>query len=124
MAKKINSSISPVGVVYAGLILVCIGVLMPIAGLGFVVARWIFAAGALMSLIGRFMNQYDGKSLRIKRLYRIEMWSSVFFCVAAFFMFYRGAGPTDWLAFTIAGGLILVYTSIMIPRVAKKEMKR
>lgn len=124
MAKKINSSISPVGVVYAGLILVCIGVLMPIAGLGFVVARWIFAAGALMSLIGRFMNRYDGKSLRIKRLYRIEMWSSVFFCVAAFFMFYRGAGPTDWLAFTIAGGLILVYTSIMIPRVAKKEMKR
>lgn len=123
MAKKINSSISPLGVVYAGLILVCIGVLMPIAGLGFVVARWIFAAGALMSLIGRFMNQYHGKSLRIKRLYRIEMWSSIFFCVAAFFMFYRGAGPTDWLAFTIAGGLILVYTSIMIPRIAKKEMK-
>lgn len=120
---KNNSSISPLGVVYAGLILLCIGVLMPIAGLGYVVARWIFAAGALISLIGRFMNRYEGKSLRIKRLYRIEMWSSIFFCVAAFFMFYRGAGPTDWLAFTIAGGLILVYTSIMIPRVAKKEMK-
>ncbi len=124
MAKKINSSVSAIGVVYAGLILLCIGVLMPIAGLGYVVARWIFAAGALISLIGRFMNQYDGKSLRLKRLYRIEMWSSIFFCVAAFFMFYRGAGPTDWLAFTIAGGAILVYTSIMIPRVAKKEMKR
>lgn len=45
-----------------------------------------------------------GASLRLRRLYRLETWCAIFFCVATFFMFYEKAGQMDWLAFTLAGG--------------------
>ena len=38
-------------------------------------------------------------------------------------MFYEAAGPRDWIAFTLAGGAIQIYTSIMIPRTIAKENK-
>lgn len=105
----------------AGLILIAIGVLMPILGIGVPAFKWVYGAGAVVSLIGRIMTPYKGDILRVKRLHRIEAWSSIFFCVATFFMFYPGAGASDWLAFTLAGGCILLYTSIMIPRAAKSS---
>ena len=54
--------------------------------------------------------------LRLKRLRRIELWSAIMFAVAAVFMFLRNVGPTDWIAFTLAGGALTCYTSIMIPK--------
>lgn len=107
----------------AGMILIAAGVLMPLLGYSIEVYRWIFSAGALITLIGRIFNRYNGESLRVKRLYRIEVWSSIFFCVAAFFMFYPYGAGRDWFAFILAGGIILVYTSIMIPRTLAKEGK-
>ncbi len=111
-------------IVNSGLLLVAVGTLLPMFGTGQSVYRWIYGAGALISLLGRFGTQYGGPELRLRRLSRIEMWASVFFCVAAFFMFYPGAGGRDWLAFTIAGGAILIYTSIMIPRESASRSKR
>lgn len=111
-------------IITAGMILIAAGVLMPLLGYSIEVYRWIFSAGALITLIGRIMNRYDGDVLRVKRLYRIEAWSSIFFCVAAFFMFYPYGAGRDWFAFILAGGLILVYTSIMIPRTLAKEHKQ
>ncbi len=108
-------------IVNVGLLLVVAGIVLPMFGIPQSTYRWIYAAGALISLLGRFGTQYTGPVLRLRRLTRIEMWSSVFFCVAAFFMFYPGAGGSDWLAFTIAGGAILIYTSIMIPRESAKK---
>lgn len=105
----------------AGMLLIAAGVLMPLLGYSIEVYRWIFSAGALITLIGRIMNRYDGNVLRVKRLYRIEVWSSIFFCAAAFFMFYPYGAGRDWFAFILAGGLILVYTSIMIPRELAKD---
>lgn len=108
-------------IVNVGLLMVVAGILLPMFGIRQSTYRWIYAAGALISLLGRFGTQYTGPVLRLRRLTRIEMWSSIFFCVAAFFMFYPGAGGSDWLAFTIAGGAILIYTSIMIPRESAKK---
>lgn len=107
-----------------GMVLIAVGVLMPLLGYSIEVYRWIFSAGALITLVGRVMNRYDGKSLRVRRLYRIEVWSSIFFCVAAFFMFYPHGAGRDWFAFILAGGIILAYTSIMIPRTIAKERKQ
>lgn len=110
-------------IVNVGLLLVVVGILLPMFGVSQLTYRWIYAAGALISLLGRFGTQYGGPELRLRRLTRIEMWASVFFCVAAFFMFYPGAQGSDWLAFTIAGGAILIYTSIMIPRETSKSRR-
>ncbi len=62
---------------------------------------------------------YRGSEVRLKRLYRMEAWSSVMFCAGAFFLFY-GTAPRDWIAFTLAGGLIIVFTSWRIPREINK----
>lgn len=87
--------------------------------------KFIYSAGALVLLIARIMTSYNGKNARIKRLVRLETWSSAMFCVAAFFLFYNKEESTrDWIAFTLAGGALLTYTSIMIPIALRREMKK
>lgn len=109
-----------------GLLLIVAAAVIPVFHMGQMLpaARWLYAGGALMNLAGRLLTPYTGKSIRIKRLHRIEAWSALFFCVAAFFMFYQPDNSRDWLAFTLAGGAILVYTSFMIPYAIKKEIAR
>ena len=106
------------------MLLIVAGTVRPLFNTGGILFKYIYATGALLLLIGRLFTPYKGDDLRIKRLYRIETWSAIFFCVAVFFMFYEGAGRTDWLAFTLAGGIIQIYTSIMIPRAIAKAAQK
>lgn len=105
----------------AGLLFIAVGILLPLLSIDLSISRWFYTAGALMALTGRLMTPYRGDSLRVKRLHRIQAWSAIFFCVGAFFMFYPGAGASDWLAFTLAGAAIVIYSSIMIPIAQRKE---
>jgi hypothetical protein len=94
--------------------------------------KYIYSAGALCFLVGKLFTPYTGKHPRIKRLYRIESWSAVFFCVAAAFLYFIepnqpnswGLSNRDVWAFTLAGGALLIFTSIAIPRVVRKELKK
>lgn len=109
----------------AGMLLIVAGTMMPIFNLEGdyftgTIYKYVYSAGALLLIVSRLFSSYKGKNDRLRRLYRIESWSAIFFCVAAFFMFY-GDAARDWLAFTLAGGAIQIYTSIMIPYVAKKS---
>ncbi len=103
------------------MLLIVAGTLLPLFNAGGDLFKYIYGAGAALLLVGRMLNPYKGDNLRVKRLYRIEAWSAIFFCAAVFFMFYEEAGPTDWIAFTLAGGVLQIYTSIMIPRTLAKE---
>ena len=106
----------------AGLLLIAVGTLLPLLRVVSPVTRVLYSAGAVILLVSRIIRpSYKGKSLRVKRLMRIEFWSAIIFCAGAFFLWYPGAGPMDWLAFTIAGGFLEAYTSIMIPRTRAKE---
>ncbi|MCC8038797.1 MAG: YtxH domain-containing protein [Bacteroidales bacterium] len=87
------------------------------------VARWLMAGAAVAVLVGRFLSPYTGKVLRVKRLRRTELWVGAFFGVAAFFMFYQPQDARDWLAFTLAGGFLQAYTSLMLPRAMRQAMK-
>ncbi len=106
-----------------GMLLIAAAIVVPIfAGIAAPVYRWLYAAGALILLIGRVTSRYKGDNLRLRRLYRIETWSALFFCVAAIFLFYPpGNNLRDVLAFTLAGGIIQIYTSIMIPKQQKSQ---
>lgn len=106
-----------------GLLLIVAGTFMPLMG-STEVFRWIYGSGALVLLVSRICAPYTGEVPRIKRLYRIESWSALFFCVATFFMFYQPAIMRDWLAFTMAGGAVQIYASLMIPRTVAKEIKK
>lgn len=108
-----------------GLLVVVVATALPLLRLGGGAMKWIYAAGAVAVAVGRgFCRAPEGASLRLRRLYRLEMWAGIMFCVGAFFLFYQGAGRMDYMAFTLAGGVIEVYASLMIPRVAASDAKR
>lgn len=108
----------------AGLLLVMVATALPLTGNRGDAFRFIYCAGALMVLVGRLFNPCPSDSLRVRRLYRIEVWAGIIFCVGAFFLFYSSAGAMDWMAFTLAGGVIEAYASLMIPREVERERKK
>lgn len=109
--------LSPI-LLIVGLAAVAVGVLLPIMTRNFEgdAFRYVFAAGAGLTLLARlFQPAAPPKTpIRLKRLYRLESWSALLFCVAAFFSFYSAPIMRDWLAFTLAGAAIQVYCSIAI----------
>lgn len=107
-----------------GMLLIVAGTLMPLFGTSGGSFRWVYASGATILLISRIFAPYTGEVMRLKRLYRLESWSALFFCIATFFMFYQPGIMRDWLAFTMAGGAVQTYTSLMIPRTVAKENKK
>lgn len=113
-----------------GLLAIAVATLMPILnvwegpGAAGTWWKWLYAGGALLFLIGKLLSPYTGKELRLKRLARIESWSAIFFCVAAFFLFYNGNVSRDSWAFTLAGAAILVFTNIQIPRTIRKLTRK
>lgn len=109
----------------AGLILVLTAVAIPLfSHQMFLTTRWIFTAGAALTLAGRVIDRFfcshpADEPLRAKRLRRIELWAALMFVAGAVMMYLRNVGPTDWVAFTLAGGALTCYTSIMISRSSK-----
>lgn len=116
--EKLLSQLAPLG-----LLLIAAATVVPIfTGLrsDLVWYKYLYAAGALWLLVCRLFTPFRGEDTRLRRLHRIESWSAIFFCVGAGFMFWPGAAMRDWLAFTLAGAAIQIYTSIAIPaRMAK-----
>lgn len=104
-----------------GLLLIMAGACMPLVRLfarqACPTLTWLYAVGALLCLAGRIVTvRREMPTRRAKRLIRLELWAAVIFCAGAFFLFWPGAGATDWLAFTLAGGMIQGYVSMMLPR--------
>lgn len=119
-----QSSLPAIIAITLGLLLIVAGTFMPIFNfLQGTAYRYVYATGAATLLIARLFTPYTGRVMRVKRLSRIEAWSAIFFCVAAFFMFYEPRVARDWLAFTLAGGVIQIYTSIMIPRTMRRALE-
>lgn len=116
--KKILNLVSPVG-----LLMIAAAVVVPLLQHDFQQHSWykyLFAAGAVIMLVCRLFLPYTGTDMRLKRLFRIEAWAPVFFCVATFFLFWPQGQMRDWLAFTLAGGVIQIITSIAIPMRQRK----
>ena len=84
------------------------------------VCRWIAASGALIVMVARLFSKYTGPDVKLKRLVRIQSMSGLFFCAACAFLFFPGGSLRDFIAFTLAGAAIQIYTSIAIPRGFKK----
>lgn len=83
---------------------------------------YVYSAGAVVVVASRLVTPHTD-DFRLRRLYRLEMWIGIIFCVAAFFLFYPGASLRDWLAFTLAGACLQVYTSLAIPARRSKLSK-
>lgn len=102
-----------------GLLVIAAATLWPLFTGGFSqlpVMRWVFAAGALLMLVSRLFSPYRGSDMRLRRLVRMQAWSALFFVAAAVFLFIPGSAPRDWLALTMAGAVVQVIASLLIPR--------
>lgn len=110
-----------------GLIMVAAGIVMPVLtkDISNNTFRYVYAAGAGLTLIARLFGPTvpAGTPLKLKRLLHMESWSSIMYCVAAFFAFYAAPQVRDWLAFTLAGAAIQVYCSIAISLLQRKKKK-
>lgn len=108
-------------ITWVGMILILAGAALPLfTGPTGDLFKYLFSAGAVLNLAGRAFTTYTGNILRVKRLLRIEMWGSLFFCAAAYFMF-TDPDPKSWIVFILAGGAIMAYSSIMIPIVQRNH---
>ncbi len=97
-----------------GLLAIMTAALLPLLKVAADYNKYIYAGGALLLLIGKFIAPaLKDAPLRLRRLMRIEIWTALIFVAGAVFSFLPGS---DWIAFTLAGGLLTIYTSIMIPR--------
>lgn len=107
-------------VAVVGLLLVVAATILPLLKVSSDIYKWLYAGGAILVTAGKALKPSPSEKIRVKRLCRIEVWGGLMFVAGTFFMFYYPAGNTDWIAFTLAGGAIEVYASLMISRELKK----
>lgn len=97
---------------------------LPIFKINWPGAKYVFAAGAVATLVARMLMKHTSTNTRVKRLHRIENVSAMCYCVSAFFLFYPDADPGDWLGFLTAGAALQIYTAFTIDYLEKRDKKR
>lgn len=105
-----NSTLSLIGSL--GLLLIAVAVVIPILSGGFPdspLYKIIYTVGAVICFVSSlFIKTPKDAPVRDRRWARIEIWSGVFFCAGAFFLWFPGSSARDWLAFTLAGAVIRI----------------
>ena len=94
-------------------IAVIIGAAMPLFMLKMPWVPYIYAFGAAGMAVCRLTFRYKGKNFRLKRLYHIETFSSLFLVASSYFMFKE---DPDWIMLLTVAAVLQLYTSILIPR--------
>ncbi len=112
----------------AGLLAIFAGILLPLLDFRFFHGslwwwKYVYTAGAACFFIAKVFTPYTGIHPRVKRLYRIENASAVFFAAAALTLFIMPESTRDFYAFTLAGGALLIFTTIAIPSAVRKAMR-
>jgi len=121
MTQENQNTLSNV-LLLVGLLVMAVMALLPLLGHNQMWMRWAFAAGAALTLVAQVMNRYTGDSLRIKRLYRIQIASALLYCASALMM-WVDRGSNDWIAFMLSGAMVQIYSSWMIERLSARERR-
>lgn len=101
-----------------GLLALLVMAAMPLLGVHAEWTHWVYAAGAVLVLVARILEQPSEGSLRLRRLYRLLVVSALLYCASAAVVFwYRGT--SNWLAFLLAGAVMQLYASTMIAKVKR-----
>lgn len=81
-------------------------------------SSYVFAVGAAGMAVSRLSQRYEGASLRIKRLVRLQKMAPLFIIGASYFMF---KPHNQWVPLLLAAAFIELYTTLMIAYTEKKE---
>ncbi|MCM1029068.1 MAG: hypothetical protein NC342_05645 [Pseudoflavonifractor sp.] len=122
--KKSRSQVTLWGA-NTGMLLLLVAGALPLLRVGVpALWKWLYVAGAAITLVCRLFQPMDAPTLRARRLKKMELWSAIVWAVGVFFIFYPKAGPTDWLAFFLAGGVLEAYASLAMPAALRSKEKR
>jgi len=84
--------------------------------------RYMLAAGAVGTLIAQILIPSPSEELRIKRLSRMNVWSAIVYCVAAYCLFSSNFDmKRSWVAFLLAGAAIQIYATLMISKLCQQK---
>lgn len=110
-----------------GMILLLVTAVMPLIGMIFPWVKYVYAAGAVMTLAARIMERYRGNNLTLRRLYRIQTASALCYCASAAVLCIslgNYVSEKDWLAFLTAGAVLQIYSSLRIQSEEKKDAEK
>ncbi|MDI9603937.1 MAG: hypothetical protein QM305_01215 [Bacteroidota bacterium] len=83
-----------------------------------VVASWIMAVSVVAFTVVTVTTPYPGKSLRGRRLFNFQVIACLLMIVSAYLMFKQ---RNEWPLFMIIGAILLLYSTILMPKVLESE---
>lgn len=112
-----------------GNILLCVGMtvllagtLVPFFNYNWPWGKYVFAAGALCTLVAQIMIPAPGKEIRVRRLSHINVISAVLYCIAAYCPFSLDFSmQRSWVAFLLAGAVLQIYATLMLSKATGKN---
>lgn len=110
-----------------GMILLLVMAILPLFGIMQSWFKYIYAAGAVLTLIARFLDRYQGSNITLRRLYRIQTVSSICYCASAAILFStinNLVSEKDWLPFLMTGAVLQIYSSLRIQSEERKEASK
>jgi len=84
------------------------------------VAKYMLIVGVAGFAAVTFTSPYQGKSIRGKRLFNIQILAVLLMAVSAFLMFKDMGG---WVVTLLIAAVLTLYSSIVLPRVYKQEQE-
>ena len=108
------------------MLLMFVTAFLPLLHINEIYFQYVYTFGAFLAVVVRILQRMlhrkdKSLGLRVRRLMNIEFWSALCYLVSAYFLIaypYR----SDWLAFLMAGAVLQIYTSFMIPYQMKKDL--
>lgn len=108
--------------VMVGLLTILVLAALPLAGV--TVMPWMrvtYAVAAGIVLVARLLTfRRSTDTLRQRRLRTLLVIAGVLICISAWLLFRRDSGPTDWIAFLMAGAVMQGYAQFMLDRIERK----
>ncbi len=82
------------------------------------VAPWIMAFSVALFSVLTVSSPYPGKSIRGKRLFLIQIFSSLLMIASTYLMFKQ---RNEWALVMLCGALFMLYAAVMMPRELLRE---
>ncbi|MBZ4652117.1 MAG: putative rane protein [Proteiniphilum sp.] len=83
------------------------------------VAPWIMAFSVALFAVRTVASPYPGKSIRGKRLFYFQIFSTLLMIMATYLMFRQ---RNEWALVMLCGALFMLFATVMMPRELQREI--
>ena len=88
-------------------------------------SKYAFAAAAVGVLVAQILIPSPSEDFRVKRLARMNVWSGIVYCVAAYCPFSSNIDmQRAWVAFLLAGAVLQIYATLMISKLTNNKKEK